>query len=82
MTKYPEPKNDRQAMARLVCMAYDVEVSIAEAVRALDALRSELSKLFHEKASYPDSCFAEPPPVTNRIVMPDDDDPLAYEVFD
>jgi hypothetical protein len=60
MTKYPEPTNDRQAVARLACMADDIEVSITEAVRALDELRAELSRLLHEKASYPVSDDDDP----------------------
>jgi len=80
MTKYPEPKNERGAIARLVCMADDLAADMATATRTLEELHAELGKLFRQVVQeYPDSCFEEPPPVTNRIPMPDDDDPLAYK---
>jgi hypothetical protein len=81
ITKYPKPTNDREAIARLVCMADDLAVSIEGATYALNELRAALSELIQAKVRYPDSCFAEPPPVKSRIPLPDDDDLLAFRQY-
>lgn len=58
-------------------MLFDTEQRIQTFLEAFPEIEPYIEKT--KPTQYPDSCFAEPPPVTNRIPLPDDDDdPFAY----